>query len=92
MAQSKLTPGERYRVELAGKQGAHQIAVEKVEGGQVTFRQIWIDRATKQLVTSPKAHTRPVSELTIGDWSKSAISRFENPKAEAPKEAATSGK
>lgn len=63
MAAATLHVGGAFKVRLAGSKRTDLIVVEKVDGGQVSYRLTWMSKGER--VVSPKVHTRPVGEVEV---------------------------
>jgi hypothetical protein len=58
----ELAAGRAYRVRLQGSKRVDPIVVDKVEGGQASYRLTWTSKGERVL---GKPHTRPVGEVEV---------------------------
>jgi hypothetical protein len=58
----ELTAGRAYRARLAGSKLVDPIVVDKVEGGEVTYRITWMSKGERVF---GKSHTKPLAAVEV---------------------------
>jgi hypothetical protein len=62
MGAVELAAGRAYRVRLAGSKRTDPIVVDKVEGGEVTYRITWMSKGERVF---GKSHTKPLAAVEV---------------------------